>query len=76
MCGGDFAAGLELAVGAPPPEDDGEKKRREEFLEALGNLQPTKEEASKWDRERDDQEERVDEFPLTTTAETSRIQEK
>lgn len=70
MCDGDFSAGLELAVGTPPPHTEQDRLRREEFLEELDDLTPTQEEAAAWEREMDEQEERLDELPLTTSAET------
>lgn len=71
MCEGDFAAGLELAVGTPPPRTDEERERREQFLEELNDLAPTSDEASAWEREMDEQDERLDELPVTTAAETT-----
>jgi hypothetical protein len=71
MCDGDFTAGLELAVGAPPPQTAEERERREHFLEELNDLAPTHEEAAAWEREMDEQDERLDELPVTTTAETT-----
>ena len=71
MCDGDLSAGLELAVGSPPPLTDEDRERQEEFLEELGDLAPTHEEAAEWEREMDEQDERLDELPLTTTAETT-----
>jgi hypothetical protein len=71
MCDGDLSAGLELAVGAPPPMTDDEVERQEDFLEDLGDLAPTQEETAEWEREMDEQDERLDELPLTTTAETT-----
>jgi hypothetical protein len=68
MCGGDFEAGLELAVGAPPPHDEAERKRREEFLEQLANWEPTKQEIADIEREQRERDERVDESPITTMA--------
>ena len=71
MCEGDLSAGLELAVGAPPPETDEDRQRRDVFLEELETLAPTHEEAAEWEREIEEQEERLDELPMTTTAETT-----
>ena len=71
MCDGDLSAGLELAVGSPPPHTEEERMRRDQFLEELGDLAPTQEEAVAWEREIEEQEERLDELPLTTTAETT-----
>ena len=71
MCDGDFSAGLELAVGPPPPRTEEERQRRDQFLEELENLAPTQEEAVAWEREIEEQEERLDELPLTTAAETT-----
>lgn len=71
MCDGDLSAGLELAVGAPPPLTDEDRERQEDFLEELGDLAPTHEEAAEWEREMEEQDERLDELPLTTTAETT-----
>jgi hypothetical protein len=73
MCDGDFAAGLELAVGVAPPHTDEERERREQFLEELEDLAPTQEEAAEWEREIEEQEERLDELPMTTAAETAWI---
>ena len=71
MCDGDFSAGLELAVGTPPPMSEEDRMRRDVFLEELENLAPTHEEAAAWEREIEEQEERLDELPMTTTAETT-----
>lgn len=71
MCDGDFEEGLELAVGTPPPHNEADRLRREEFLEELDDLAPTPEEAAAWERELDEQEERLDELPMTTSAETA-----
>jgi hypothetical protein len=67
MCDGDFEAGLELAVGAPPPADESERKRREEFLANLENFEPTTEEMASWRRHRAEQDERIGQLPVTTT---------
>ena len=71
MCDGDFSAGLELAVGTPPPMSEEDRLRRDGFLEEIENLAPTHEEAAEWEREIEEQEERLDELPMTTTAETT-----
>lgn len=71
MCDGDLSAGLELAVGSPPPLTDEDRERQEDFLEELEDLAPSHEEAAEWEREMDEQDERLDELPLTTTAETT-----
>ena len=71
MCEGDLSAGLELAVGTPPPLSAEDRERREQFLDEIEELAPTHEEAAEWEREMDEQEERLDELPVTTTAETT-----
>jgi hypothetical protein len=48
-----------------------DRARRDVFLEELENLAPSQEEATAWEREIEEQEERLDELPLTTTAETT-----
>lgn len=71
MCDGDVAAGLELAVGAAPAEEDeyAEEAEYEHLLEDLA--EPTQEEAAKWERDREEQDERLDHLPVTTTTETT-----
>ena len=71
MCDGDFSAGLELAVGTPGPHSEEERERHEQFIEELEDLAPTREEAAAWEREMEEQEERLEELPLTTAAETT-----
>jgi hypothetical protein len=68
MCDGDVAAGLELAVGAPPPRDPAEAARREAFLEELAHCQPTEAELDEAAREEEAREDRLDESPITTGA--------
>ena len=64
MCAGDIAAGIELAIGAPPPQTDAERRRREEFLESLPNFEPTEAELEAYERDRQAREERIDELPI------------
>jgi hypothetical protein len=68
MCDGDFAAALELAVGAPPPRDAAEVARREAFLEELRDCEPTEAEIAEAVREEESRQERLDESPATTAA--------
>ena len=68
MCDGDFAAALELAVGAPPPKDAAEAARREAFLAELQDCDPTQAELDASAREEEDRDERLDESPITTGA--------
>lgn len=69
MCDGDLEAALELAVGAPPPEDAAEGARRQAFEKELLNYQPTESDIDEVVREEDAREERLEESPLTTSAE-------
>lgn len=69
MCDGDFAAGLELAVGAPPPRDAAASRRREEFLAELDNCEPSREELAQVEREWRARDERVEESPIVTRSE-------
>jgi hypothetical protein len=66
MCDGDFEAGIELAVGAPPPANEAERKQREQFLEQLTDFEPTREEMAALQREEEERNERVEESPITT----------
>ena len=68
MCDGDVAAGLELAVGAPPPDSVAEAARREASLQHLSDAQPSAAELEQCAREQEQREERVDESPITTSA--------
>ena len=68
MCEGDFEAGLELAVGAPPPETEAERKQREEFLESLANVEPTPQELEQFTRQREESQERIEETPASTAS--------
>ena len=68
MCDGDFAAALELAVGAPPPKDRAEAARREAVHELLSNYQPSKLELDEIGRDEEARGERLDESPITTGA--------
>jgi hypothetical protein len=69
MCDGDFAAALELAIGAPPRQDAAEAAKRDAFLERLRDDQPAEAELEEIKREEDARDERVDESPITTIAE-------
>ena len=71
MCDGDLSAGLELAIGTPPPHTDEERERRDEFMEGLNDLSPTFDDDTEWERQMEERDERLDELPLTTTAETA-----
>jgi hypothetical protein len=73
MCGGDFEAGIELAVGAPPPMNEAEAKRREAFVAALPNVEPTAAEMEEYTREHDAREERLDEQRLTTASQMTML---
>ena len=66
MCGGDLAAGIEIAVGAPPPQTDAERRWREAFLEGLPNFEPTEAEMEADERDRQAREERIDDLPIKT----------
>src|SRR5688500_17281911 len=70
MCGGDFTAGLELAVGAPPPTTDAERRRRDESQESL-NVELTPARHAQFDREEEEQDARVAELPITTLSEVT-----
>jgi hypothetical protein len=65
MCDGDFAAAIELAVGAPPDSDQAGRQR---FEKDLAEYHPTERELAEVGREIDEREERIDESPLTTDA--------
>jgi hypothetical protein len=69
MCVGDFAAALELAVGAPPPKDPAEAARREAFLEQLPNDPQSQAELDEISRDEEARDKRLDESPITTAAE-------
>jgi hypothetical protein len=69
MCDGDFAAAVELAVGAPPPRDRAEGARREAVHESFPNYQPSKAELDEIGRDEEARDERLDESPITTGAE-------
>ena len=66
MCGGDFRAGIELAVGAPPPMTPEEEKRRQAFIEEISSHEPTQAELDEIGREEAARDERVDDHPLVT----------
>lgn len=66
MCGGDFAAGVELAVGAPPPTSPEEQRRRDEFLEWISACIPDQAELDEIGREEAARNERIDEDALVT----------
>ncbi len=68
MCDGDFAAALELAVGAPPPRNAAEAANRESFLATLRDDQPTESDVDEIRRDEQAVDERVDESPITTGA--------
>jgi hypothetical protein len=68
MCGGDFEAGLELAIGPPPPETEAERTQREEFFGSLANAEPTPQEIAAFEREREQCEERIEETPTSTAS--------
>ena len=65
MCDGDFAAALELAVGAPPDERAPERRR---IKRHWTEYQPTAQELAVVGKEMDERDERIDESPLTTDA--------
>ena len=65
MCDGDFAAAIELAVGASP---DSDQAGRQGFDKYLAEYHPTERELAEVGREIDEREERIDESPLTTDA--------
>ena len=70
MTDGDFQAAIELAVGAPPPRTAAEAKRREAFAEEIAGIpEPTSQEMQQFEREREAQEERIEETALTTASE-------
>ena len=71
MCDGDFSAGLELAVGSPRRRPRRIAGAASSSWRSSGDLAPTHEEAAAWEREIEEQEERLDELPVTTTAETT-----
>ena len=65
MCDGDFAAAIELAVGASP---DSDQAGRQGFDKYLAEYHPTERELAEVGREIDEREKRIDESPLTTDA--------
>ena len=68
MSDGDYAAGLELAVGVPPPEDQEERRKRERFCEFLVSNEPTADAMAQIEQELRERGERADESPVTTLA--------
>ena len=66
MCEGDVEAAIKLAVGAPRPRNEAEG--RTVHGERLADYYPTEQELAAVGRELEDQEERIDESPLTTDA--------
>jgi hypothetical protein len=68
MCGGDFKAGLELAVGAPPPRNEEEARQREAFLEGLNDIDITDAEMAEFERQYEARQERIKAAPLTTAS--------
>ena len=70
MCDGNFEEAVELAVGAPPPRTAAEAKRREAFAAEIASIpEPTPQEMQEFEREREAQEERIEETSLTTASE-------
>jgi hypothetical protein len=65
MCDGDFAAAVQLAVGAPPDERAPERRQLEQHWK---EYQPTEEELAVVGRQMAEREERIDESALTTDA--------
>ena len=66
MCDGDFAAAIELAVGAPPSRHDAQERTAP--AELLAACNPTEQELAAIGQEMEEREERIDESPLTTDA--------
>jgi len=67
MCGGDFAAGLELAIGTPPPMNAAEEKRRSEFIDLLREFEetlPTESEMARIERDLEVRRTQIDESPI------------
>jgi len=65
MCGGDFAAGLELAVGQPPEAAGSAPVERSWDLP---EEEPSEAERERFVREEEAREDRIDESPITTMA--------
>lgn len=68
MCGGDFKAGLELAVGQPPPATEEEARRRQALLDELAGFDVTDAEMAEFERHYAAHRERVEAEPLTTAS--------
>jgi hypothetical protein len=68
MCDGDFAAAVDLAVGAPP-EDESARERREQRYRELAEVEPSVEESARWHREGREREERLECEPILIAAE-------
>lgn len=67
MCEGDFAAGLQLAIGAPPPTNTSEEERRAEFVELLREFEatlPTEAEMARIAEDLDERRRQIDESPI------------
>ena len=70
MCDGKLDEALELAVGAPPPRTAAEAKRREAFAAEIASIpEPTPQEMQEFERDREAQEDRIEETSLTTASE-------
>jgi hypothetical protein len=66
MCDGDYAAAVELAVGAPRDANGDASRRTGLADERLADYEPTEKELDEVRREMEERDERIDESPLTT----------
>jgi hypothetical protein len=66
MCDGDFAAALELTIGAPRSRDGASELTAHEAL--LADCEPTEQQLAEIGKEMEERDERIDESPLTTDA--------
>jgi hypothetical protein len=70
MCDGDCEAGVELAVGAAPPTTEDPRGRYDSPRDTCDISEITRAALDECQREQDEQEERLQQLPVTTTAAT------
>lgn len=68
MCEGNLETGLELAIGPSPPTTEAERKQRDDFVGSFVKTELTPQEMAQFTREREEQDERIEETPVSAAA--------